>query len=239
MIITDRLPEESGRDYALRILKNNIVRLQLEPGSKVSENEMAATLGLSRTPVREALIELSKVNIVEIYPQKGSYIALIDPHLVNQSFFMRQTLECEVVKEVCQKASETDLENLRASMREQELFSRAGSLETGAGDIFSFMELDNQFHRLLYEIAGKELVYQIIQEIAIHFDRVRNLTINHLKPDAITRQHREILTAIEERDEYLAAAQVRRHLNRFRNIKKELYEKHRSYFADPQGEAAL
>ena len=69
MHITERLPRETGRDYALRILKDNIVRLELEPGSMVSENELASELGLSRTPVREALIELSKVNIVEIYPQ--------------------------------------------------------------------------------------------------------------------------------------------------------------------------
>ncbi|UQT49404.1 GntR family transcriptional regulator [Flavonifractor plautii] len=54
------------------MLKDNIVRLELKPGSLVSENELAAEMGLSRTPVREALIELSKVKIVEIYPQRGA-----------------------------------------------------------------------------------------------------------------------------------------------------------------------
>ena len=59
MYLTDRLPRETGRDYALRTIKENIIRLELAPGSMVSENELAAAMGLSRTPVREALIELS------------------------------------------------------------------------------------------------------------------------------------------------------------------------------------
>jgi len=63
--ISERLPRESSRDYALRIIKDNIISLRLEPGSQISENELATEMGLSRTPVREALIELAKVKIIE------------------------------------------------------------------------------------------------------------------------------------------------------------------------------
>ena len=230
MHITDRHPGETGRDYALRILKDNIVRLELAPGSMVSENELASALGLSRTPVREVLIELSKVKIVEIYPQKGSRIALIDSHLVGQSCFMRETLECEVVREVCRSATGSDLEKLRSSIHEQELFSRTVSLETGTDESISFMELDNHFHMLLFETVRKEMVYNIIQETAIHFDRVRNLTISYVKPGSVISQHQDILAAIEEKDEFLAAALMRKHLSWFRNIQQELYEEHPSYF---------
>ena len=237
MHITDRLPRETGRDYALRILKDNIIRLELEPGSMVSENELSGALGLSRTPVREALIELAKVNIVEIYPQKGSRIALIDSHLVNQSFFMREMLESEIAKEVCQKATEDDLEKLHNSIRRQERFAESTSmqnsaLESGTDQTISFMALDNQFHHLLYEIADKELVYRVVQEIVIHFDRIRNLTISYMTPKAIIKQHKDILTALEEHDQLLASALVRKHLNYFRNIKQELYHEHPSYFAE-------
>jgi DNA-binding GntR family transcriptional regulator len=72
MIITERLPKESARDYALRILKHNIIHLELAPGIVVSENELSSQLELSRTPVREALIELSKSGIVEILPQRAA-----------------------------------------------------------------------------------------------------------------------------------------------------------------------
>ena len=122
MHITQQLPRESGRDYALRTIKDNIISLDLEPGSKVSEIELATALGLSRTPIREALIELSKVDIVEIYPQKGSVISLIDRHHVEQAFFMRETLECEAVRLVCRMAGTSDFEKLEATIHSQELF---------------------------------------------------------------------------------------------------------------------
>ena len=82
MKVTERYPRETGRDYALRIIKDNIIRLELPPGALISENELAAELGLSRTPVREALIELSKVSVIEIQPQKKSVVALIDYDLI-------------------------------------------------------------------------------------------------------------------------------------------------------------
>lgn len=60
MIVKKRYGRETGREYALRVLKENIVMLELEPGSRISENELASEIGVSRTPIREALIELSK-----------------------------------------------------------------------------------------------------------------------------------------------------------------------------------
>ena len=60
MRLLQRLPRETGRDYALRSIKENIISLDLAPGSSISENELASELGLSRTPIREALIELAK-----------------------------------------------------------------------------------------------------------------------------------------------------------------------------------
>ena len=109
MRLTQRQPRETGRDYALRTIKDNIIHLELAPGSMVSENELAAAMGLSRTPVREALIELSKVKIVEIYPQKGSAVALIDYDLVEESRFMRKVLECAVVELDCEMAPPEDI----------------------------------------------------------------------------------------------------------------------------------
>ena len=102
MRITERDPRETGRDYALRTLKDNIIHLELAPGEKVSENELAVQMKLSRTPVREALIELSKVRIVEIYPQRGSVVSLVDHDRVEEARFMRTVLETAVVELMCQ-----------------------------------------------------------------------------------------------------------------------------------------
>ena len=72
MIVLEKREHETSRDYALRVIRENIIRLELAPGSQISENELAAQLGLSRTPVREALLALSHVRIIESYPQRRS-----------------------------------------------------------------------------------------------------------------------------------------------------------------------
>ena len=87
MNILDRIPGENARSYAVRVLRSNIISLQLPPGSIVSENEISTALNLSRTPIREALIELSRSKLVEILPQKGSYVTRIWTLQRNPGFF--------------------------------------------------------------------------------------------------------------------------------------------------------
>ena len=89
MTIEERLPGESARDYAFRVIKQNIVSVELKPGSLLSENELSSRLGISRTPVREALSDLARVSILETLPQRGTFIALIDPKMVEDSRFLR------------------------------------------------------------------------------------------------------------------------------------------------------
>ena len=125
MKLLERLPRESGGDYALRTIKENIINLELPPGSQISENELAAEMGLSRTPVREALIELSKVKIVDIQPQKKSTIPLIDYDMVEESRFMRDLLECAVAELDCEMAAPGDLERLSENIRLQSQIGRA------------------------------------------------------------------------------------------------------------------
>ena len=82
MRIEERHYAETARDYARRMLKANIISMELVPGAMVSENELAAQMGLSRTPVREALMDLAQYHVVDVLPQRGSRISLIDYALV-------------------------------------------------------------------------------------------------------------------------------------------------------------
>ena len=109
MQVTGRYPYESGRDYALRIIKKNIINLELEPKSRVNDRALAEELGLSRTPVREALIELSKSDVVQIYPQSGSIIAPINYDIMEEAHTMREILECAVVEMCCKVESIDEL----------------------------------------------------------------------------------------------------------------------------------
>lgn len=105
MPLLKRLPQESESNYALRTIKENIINLDLAPGSQISKKEISMQMGLSRSPVREALIELSRVKIVKIVPQKRSTVALVDYALIEEACFMRNVLECAVVELDCKLAT--------------------------------------------------------------------------------------------------------------------------------------
>ena len=171
MRLLERFPRETGRDYALRTIKDNIISLRLAPGSQISENELAAEMGLSRTPVREALIELSKVKIIEIYPQKKSVVSLIDYSMVEEARFIRNLLECAVVELDCKMAAEEDIRRLEENVQLQNFYLDNFYAE-------SLMPLDNAFHKILFEIARKTQVFELMNNISIHFDRVRSMALS-------------------------------------------------------------
>ena len=208
MKLLERLPRESGGEYALRTIKENIINLELAPGSQISENELATEMGLSRTPVREALIELSKVKIVDIQPQKKSTIPLIDYDMVEESRFVRDLLECAVVELDCEMASADDLERLNENIRLQNLY---------LDDFYSgqLMSLDNQFHGMLFEIAKKPQVFGLIQNISLHFDRVRTMALSSVKNTKIVQDHMDLVDAIRRRDPKAARELMELHLNRY------------------------
>ena len=208
MKLLERLPRESGGEYALRTIKENIISLELPPGSQISENELAAEMGLSRTPVREALIELSKVKIVDVQPQKKSSIPLIDYDMVEESRFMRDLLECAVVELDCEMAGPADLERLDENVRLQSLYM---------DDFYSgrLMTLDDQFHELLFDIAKKSQIFALIRNISIHFDRVRTLALSSVKNTKIVQDHADIVDAIRRKDPKAARALMETHLDRY------------------------
>lgn len=207
MKLPERLPRETGRDYALRVLKENIVNLEIAPGSQISENELSAALGISRAPIREALSELEKVKIVEIQPQKKTSVLLIDPVLVEEARFMRSTLEDAVIGEVCMQRTEQDLFRLEENLTLQELAFRSNALD-------QVMIKDNEFHRYFFEISRKPEIYQLMQTLQIHFDRVRNLTLYTIIDRKILEEHKEIFRCIREQDVENARIRLRAHLER-------------------------
>ena len=223
MRILERLPRESGRDYALRTIKDNIIHLDLAPGSLISENELAVQLGLSRTPVREALIELSRSKVVEIAPQKRTVVAPIDSALVEEARFTRHVLECAVVELVCGMATPEDIFRLEENVRLQEFYIENGPLD-------AIMDLDNQFHKTLFEIARKEQLYALVQYIAIHFDRVRSLALSNIQDLKIVKDHRQILEAIRSRSGGKAKDIMSKHLSRSKVDAADLRDRFPQYF---------
>ncbi len=228
MKISERLPGENARSYAVRILRSNILTLALPPGSIVSENEVSAALQLSRTPVREALIELSRCQLVEVRPQKGSYVSRIDYDLVEESRFLRSVVESEVFRLAAQKPLPDEF--FREMQENTEELKRAYA----HGDNEGILRLDNAFHEMAYRAAGKSRTFGIIQEQMIHFDRLRSLNIQVDDPENTIRDHEELRYALQKQDPELCAFLLNRHLNRYQLIKAALLERFPEYFVADQ-----
>ena len=223
MHIAERLNGESGRDYAMRVLKDNIIRLELEPGSIISDRELAAEMSLSRTPVREAFLELAKVKIVEIYPQRGTMVSFIDYNLVEEARFIRSVLEVAVVRQVCGQITPEQLEQLESNISLQKFYHQNPSAE-------KMLELVNEFHRMLFWIANKRQAYEMMDRFTIHFDRVRNLAISAVKEHKWMEEHIRIFEAVRDNDPELAAGRMETHLKRYQVDEGTIRQNYPQYF---------
>lgn len=223
MVLTERYPHERGRDYAKRVIRDKIISLELEPGAVISDRELASWMNLSRTPVREALLDLAKVKIVEIYPQRGSVVAPIDYNLVEEAQFVRSVLEVAVVQLACERATQEQLEQLKENVALQEFYYQHGSSER-------LLEMDDEFHRLLFQIAGRMQAYEMMRSITVHFDRVRSLAVTAVKEHLWMSDHRNICEAVAAHDQEAARQLMEKHLNRYKVDETALREQYPQYF---------
>ena len=213
---------ESLRDYALRVLRHNIISLFMEPGKMYSEKELAEALSLSRTPLREAIRQLSSTGILEIYPQKGTMVSLVDYDLVEEARFIREALECAVVKLLCRKISPMQLQDLRANIERQK---RCLEMENLPG----LMGLDLRFHEMLYRFADKMQCYEYGTSMTIHMDRVRNMALRAVKTPSFVTQHETLVDALEAGDENKALEIMRRHVSLYLVDREALMQTYPEY----------
>lgn len=223
MELYTKLPKETARDYALRVLKGNIISLELAPGTSISENELAAEIGISRTPVREAIIELAKAYLIEIYPQRGSFVSLIDSKMVEEARFLRRVMDTAVIEEVCETCDEEGLRLLEENVELQEFYLSKGMTD-------KIFDLDNKFHRSIYVVAKKDIIYDIHSTLMIHFDRVRNLSVVTVKNNGIVGEHRAMIEAIRAKDKKAASELVAKHLDHYQVDEKEIKSRRPEFF---------
>ena len=98
----EKAPNETVREYAYRVLYENIMSLKLPPGTAMSEQELSGILNVSRTPVREAFIRLSQKGLLEILPQRGTFVSKIHTEQLAEFRFFRVTLERAIIELACQ-----------------------------------------------------------------------------------------------------------------------------------------
>lgn len=184
-------------------IRQAIVQLQLRPGNLLSEAEVARQLGVSRQPVREAFIKLAEVGLVEVRPQRGTFVVLISKREVQNARFIREAVEVAVARKAAEEASAAHIRRLRAIVAEQRV----------ADDQVGFLRLDEMFHETIAASADCDYAWRVIESLKAQMDRVRFLSIDDATPiDRIVLQHTAIIDAIEKRSPDAAEAAVRAHM---------------------------
>lgn len=206
-------PRLSVRDQTLDTLRRRIISLQLPPGEPLSENELAQELGVSRTPVRESLILLREEGLVQVFPQIGSFVSLVDLGRVAEAQFVREAIECASLKDAVVDAS--GLAGLR------EILAAQGDAES-AGDVEEFFRLDEDFHRELLRLAGHESAWTAVNSAKAHLDRARRLSLIDTRPvSTLIEQHTAVVDALEANNRTEADSSLRVHLRGvFEDVKR-------------------
>jgi DNA-binding GntR family transcriptional regulator len=220
-------PQLSARKRVHALLRARIVSLELPPGTALSENELAAELDVSRTPVRESLILLADEALAEIYPRLGTFVSRIRIEAVYEAQFIREAVELAGLRRSVARVGEADIDDLRALLRAQ----RETVVDGGAD---RFFELDEAFHQRLLEISGHMTAWKVVNTAKAHLDRARRLSLP--MPDIIESmvdQHEQVVERLAARDAAGAEAALQRHLRVVLDDIDEIRRRTPWYFADP------
>ncbi|HEV7309896.1 GntR family transcriptional regulator [Ensifer sp.] len=206
----DTLKIDTGETAAAQVerdLREAIIRLELAPGMRLSEQEIATRMGVSRQPVREALIALGKSKLVDIRPNRGTVVVRISARQMMEARFVREAIETAVARRASESFDDWSRRKIDTILSRQK-----AAME--AHDHNAFRREDEQFHIAIAEGAGCGLAWNAISDIKAHMDRVCNLQLRH--PDRMQRliiEHEAIVHAIDSRNADAAAAAMREHLN--------------------------
>lgn len=187
-------------------LRREILDMVLRPGVALSEKDLTTRFGMSRTPVREALIRLKEEGLVEIFPQAGTFVARIPVGAIPEAVFIRQALECATVEVLAQAASADDIARLDATIAQLHEAHEANDQER-------FHLADEAFHEVLAEEAGYPGVWKLAHAAKSQIDRCRRMTLPVPGRMAmVIREHLAIVDEIRRHDATAAVGAMRQHL---------------------------
>lgn len=191
-----------------KLLRQRIIDLSLPPEMPLVEKDVAAILDASKTPVREAIIRLTREGLVQVVPKSGSYVTAISIDRYLQSCFIRFQLESGCVKRLASMQIDSDGVTLLHSIVSEQ--KRAMDEESYS----NFFALDEKFHRCLFEIAGLANVWETLNSAKAELDRVRHLKrlFGVRRSESVVKEHAEIVKAITAHNPGLAEKTLQAHI---------------------------
>ena len=206
-------------DRAYYAIREQIVSLRMPPGGVINERELIAELGIGRTPVREALRRLAREKLVEVYPRRGMFVTTVDVRDLARLCEVRLPLEAEAARLAAERATETDLEGLRALLGELEHGSRR--------DRRGLMDLDERIHRAVYRASHNRFLEEALEEYYALALRIWVMAVHQKGAlQAAVLEHRALLEAVVAGDGERAGQVMREHVTDFeRSMRDALLSK--------------
>ncbi|WP_343314989.1 GntR family transcriptional regulator [Brucella sp. BE17] len=190
-----------------RELHTSIVSMQLTPGTPLNEKALTEQFGVSRTPVREAIIRLVEDGLVDVFPQSGTFVARIPVALIPEAVIIRQALEGATTERAATSATSGDIDLLDEILARQSFFAERQNLG-------SFHEADDAFHEAIASIAHHPGIWQFLKPVKVQIDRARRMTVPALgRMTQVIAEHKIIRNAIESHDVTAACAAMKHHLS--------------------------
>ncbi len=218
------MAEKSIQTLVYEELKKNIISMKLEPGQTMSTQEIATRLGVSRTPVREAFLRLQSEGLVEMIPQRETMVSRIHIRRVDQEKFIRDCLELGVIDLFLERRSQE-------AVRRMQEFLDVQKQCAGAGDFVGFLEADDRFHKVLFEVADQQMAWETIASRNGHYNRLRILYVRtEHAADSSVRQHTEIVELLKNGGQEPVRRALASHIQRFDVDKAGLIAAYPDYF---------
>lgn len=189
-------------------IKELILTAKLKPGEKVSKRDLSTMLGIGDTPVREAIIRLTKEGLFRVVPQSGTYISKISLKEMQEAQFMRNQIESLMIAQAFDKISDKQIHELDRQVKLLDVY-------IGDNDHITFFQLDENFHYQFYNITDNHYIWNWMKLINISLDRFRylQLKMKELNWENINEEHRLIVKHLKKHNKEELMKVVDRHLN--------------------------
>jgi DNA-binding GntR family transcriptional regulator len=187
-------------------LQQAILTLSFRPGEIIRKPEICDRLGVSRSPVADAVARLAADGLVDVVPQAGTFVTRLSMTDIREGAFIREAIEVAAAEQVAQTITELQIRDLRRNLMMQEAL-------VADGDQQGFMQLDAQMHEMLLSFTGYPRLPQVSQSAWLNVHRARQLILPvEGRLQATLSEHRSILAAFEQRDPIAARIAVQQHL---------------------------
>lgn len=218
-------------EVAYKAIRDEIISLHLEPGKMVYENELASFLGVSRTPVREALLMLLKEELIEILPQRGARVAYISVKKVEEARFVRESLEISAFKTVARNWNENEAHYRKLRFEAMQLLEDQQNAASN-GEYIKFLVLDEAFHQVILEQIENQTLLSMVTQMRGHLNRMRYLELKEAhQMTKLVSQHESILNAISSNDEQKTESLLGHHLQQLKDELPKIIQKYSHYFS--------